>query len=102
VRELQNIIERGIVLATGRVLTLERSLLPVATEATTPPANVAPAPAAKADATSLDNIARQHILRVLEQTHWVIEGTKGAAQILNLHPNTLRSRMKKLRIQRPR
>ncbi|HEX4948480.1 MAG TPA: sigma 54-interacting transcriptional regulator [Blastocatellia bacterium] len=106
VRELQNIIERGVVLATGRVLTLERSLLPVATEplrATTEvTTSTTPATPAKSDVTSLDDIARQHILSVLEQTHWVIEGAKGAAQMLNLHPNTLRSRMKKLGIQRPR
>jgi transcriptional regulator with GAF, ATPase, and Fis domain len=39
-------------------------------------------------------------MTVLEQTGWVIEGAKGAAKVLNLHPNTLRSRMKKLGIQR--
>jgi formate hydrogenlyase transcriptional activator len=43
---------------------------------------------------------RQHILGVLKQTSGVIEGPNGAALILNLHPNTLRSRMKKLGIQR--
>lgn len=108
VRELQNIIERGVVLATGRVLTLERSLLP-AMQTTEPlrahvslaPPMPAPVVAAASDATSFDDIARQHILSVLEQTHWVIEGAKGAAQLLNLHPNTLRSRMKKLGIRRP-
>jgi formate hydrogenlyase transcriptional activator len=36
---------------------------------------------------------------VLKQTHGVVEGSKGAAKILNLHPNTLRSRMKKLGIK---
>jgi transcriptional regulator with GAF, ATPase, and Fis domain len=43
---------------------------------------------------------RSHILAVLKQTRWVIEGAKGAAKILDLHPNTLRSRMKKLGIKR--
>jgi transcriptional regulator with GAF, ATPase, and Fis domain len=38
---------------------------------------------------------------MLEQANWVIEGAKGAAQLLGLHPNTLRSRMKKLGISRP-
>ncbi len=111
VRELQNLIERGVVLATGRILTLERSLLPVVqtpeplrASASAPVSFASPPPAASPAspaATSLDDIARQHILTVLEQTHWVIEGAKGAAQKLNLHPNTLRSRMKKLGIQRP-
>jgi hypothetical protein len=40
-------------------------------------------------------------IRGLAATNWVIEGEKGAARILDVHPNTLRSRMKKLNIQRP-
>ena len=43
---------------------------------------------------------RRHIVGVLAQTDWVIEGPNGAATILGLHPNTLRSRMKKLGIKR--
>ena len=42
----------------------------------------------------------EHILVVLRQTDWVVEGARGAAKILGLHPNTLRSRMKKLGIRR--
>ena len=41
---------------------------------------------------------RDHIVKVLKQTNWVIDGPRGAAKILNIHPNTLRSRMKKLGI----
>ena len=44
---------------------------------------------------------REHILRVLHETGWKIEGAKGAASILNLHPSTLRFRIKKLGIKRP-
>jgi formate hydrogenlyase transcriptional activator len=47
-------------------------------------------------AASLEEVERRHIRAVLDQTKGVIEGAKGAAKILNLHPNTLRSRMKKL------
>ena len=43
---------------------------------------------------------KAHILEVLLQTNWRIEGPKGAALILGLHPNTLRSRMRKFGIQR--
>ena len=50
---------------------------------------------------SLEDVQRRHIESVLRQTNWLIEGERGAAQILNLNPSTLRSRMKKLRIQRP-
>ena len=50
---------------------------------------------------ALEDVERQHIITVLTQTQWRIEGAKGAAGILNLEPSTLRSRMKKLRIVRP-
>ena len=43
---------------------------------------------------------RNYILTVLEQTGWVITGPRGAARILELHPSTLRNRMKKLGITR--
>jgi transcriptional regulator with GAF, ATPase, and Fis domain len=43
---------------------------------------------------------RNHILVALEQSSWVIDGPRGAAKVLGLHPNTLRSRMKKLGIVR--
>jgi transcriptional regulator with GAF, ATPase, and Fis domain len=43
---------------------------------------------------------RQHILNFLGQTGWVVQGSRGAAKILALHPNTLRNRMKKLAIRR--
>jgi transcriptional regulator with GAF, ATPase, and Fis domain len=45
---------------------------------------------------SLESNTRSHILAALEQSGWVIDGPRGAAKILGLHPNTLRSRMKKL------
>jgi formate hydrogenlyase transcriptional activator len=49
---------------------------------------------------SLEHVERRHVLSVLQKTDWVIEGERGAAKILDLHPNTLRSRMKKLGIKR--
>jgi transcriptional regulator with GAF, ATPase, and Fis domain len=49
----------------------------------------------------LRDAERRHIESALAATNWVIEGNKGASKILGLHPNTLRSRMKKLDIQRP-
>ena len=44
----------------------------------------------------MENVDRPHILRVLEQSNWKIEGPVGAAVILALKPSTLRSRMRKL------
>ena len=49
---------------------------------------------------SLEANTRNHILAALEQSGWIIDGPHGAAKILALHPNTLRSRMKKLGIAR--
>jgi formate hydrogenlyase transcriptional activator len=45
-------------------------------------------------------VERNHILEVLMRTNWRIEGTEGAAALLKLNPSTLRSRMKKLGVQR--
>jgi transcriptional regulator with GAF, ATPase, and Fis domain len=55
---------------------------------------------ATSDSSSLEQVERRHIQSVLQKTDWVIEGDRGAAKILDLHPNTLRSRMKKLGIER--
>ena len=49
---------------------------------------------------TLEAMEREHILTVLRQTGWVVGGPRGAASVLALHPNTLRSRMKKLGIRR--
>lgn len=103
IRELQNVIERGVVLGQGNVLSLDPSLLQTETAGINAGGNLthadADGPAAtEAPPTSLEDVERQHIRAVLKQTGGVVEGPKGAATILNLHPNTLRSRMKKLGI----
>ena len=51
--------------------------------------------------TFVKEVERRHILSTLQQASWVIEGPRGAAKLLGLHPNTLRSRLKKLGIRRP-
>ena len=99
IRELQNVIERAVVLSPGSVLRLGKDLLPVTGEATERDATSASEVVASSPDT-LKNVERSHILQVLQETHGVIEGAHGAARILNLHPNTLRSRMKKLGIER--
>jgi transcriptional regulator with GAF, ATPase, and Fis domain len=50
---------------------------------------------------TLENVERNHIVRALNETKWVIHGKKGAAEILGINPSTLRSRMEKLGIERP-
>ena len=51
---------------------------------------------------TLQQFHRKHILEVLNQTGWRIEGPRGAAVVLGLNPSTLRSRMQKLGIQKPK
>jgi DNA-binding NtrC family response regulator len=95
VRELQNVVERAAILATNPVIDLPPDLVPLQTAS----GSVAPT---SPTAQTLEDLEREHILRVVRQTRWTIEGQKGAASILGLHPNTLRSRMKKLGIVRER
>jgi len=98
VRELQNIIERAAILAERPVLELDGLLdgAPATSKVAVP--RVAAAPVDKPQ--SLEDLQRLHILEVLQRTDGVVEGSGGAATILGLHPNTLRSRMKKLGLSR--
>jgi PAS domain S-box-containing protein len=92
VRELENVLERAVILTAGPTLEIGADVLPVDIEPL--------ASAAGASDATLEATERQHILTVLQQTDWVVEGPRGAAKILGLHPNTLRSRLKKLGIRR--
>lgn len=103
IRELQNVIERAVVLARTPILKLGNDLLPVRNAPTSE--CVAPLTdglSAQGEGLTLEQVEKRHIRDVLDQTSWVIEGHRGAARILDLHPNTLRSRMKKLGIERAR
>jgi len=101
IRELQNVMERAVVLCPGTILRLGTDLLPVTSSDREDAANQQSMPAEAVPTNSLESVERTHILQVLQDTRGVIEGPRGAARILNLHPNTLRSRMKKLGIGRP-
>ncbi len=89
VRELENVIERAVINTSGPKLHLADDLArPVHKEMPTP-------------LKSLEEIETDHIIRVLEETNWRIDGPKGAAKILDMNPSTLRSRLRKLGIQKP-
>ena len=107
VRELENVIERALVLSQGGVLDAAQGLVPLtpATAETAPGSVTSAAPAvsvahASSSAGRLDDVERAHIAATLDRVGWVIEGPRGAAQILDMHPNTLRSRMKKHGLER--
>jgi formate hydrogenlyase transcriptional activator len=87
VRELENVIERSVILTDGTQLKLDWFQT------------------TSNDAAQINNslieIERDHILNVLNKCRWKINGENGAAEKLALHPNTLRSKMKRLNIERP-
>jgi transcriptional regulator with GAF, ATPase, and Fis domain len=89
VRELENVLERAIILSPGKALRLDDPLR-------TPGREAGPAPDR-----SFDAVAREHVRAVLERCGWRINGPGGAAEVLAIHPNTLRSRMKRLGLARP-
>ena len=89
VRELQNVIERAVILSPGPVLRLAWDELPQR-----------PAPGAPAQVRTLEEVEREHILRVLQDTKWVVGGPNGAAAHLGLRRTTLLYRMEKLGISR--
>jgi PAS domain S-box-containing protein len=92
IRELENIIERGVILASTTTLTIDAEML-CASDA--PPD--AEAATRQGD---LNSVQRDHILSVLRKSNWVVEGDHGAAVKLGMKPATLRHRMKKLGIER--
>jgi transcriptional regulator with GAF, ATPase, and Fis domain len=94
VRELENVIERALILSRGSTLHVE--------DLAGGPALAASPPASPPSLQPLADVERDHIRGVLERCGWRVNGAGNAADVLGLHPNTLRFRMKKLGIARPR
>jgi formate hydrogenlyase transcriptional activator len=97
IRELQNVIERGVVLSKGSILRLGPDLLPTEGSDTSVEED---STAGQTKATHSKRYNANIILRVLGRTGGVISGPRGAGAILRLHPNTLRSLMNRLGIRR--
>ena len=89
VRELESVIERAVILCPGPVLQLADKL------------EISSASVSSTIRT-LEEVERNQIRKILSETRWRIEGKDGAAAILGLHPSTLRARMHKLGILRPK
>ena len=94
VRELINVVERAVLVSDGPMLQLAERIdslrIPASVEREFGEARE-----------SLAEMERVHILKILRETGWKIEGPVGAAATLRMKPSTLRARMKKLRIRRP-
>jgi len=106
IRELENVIERAVILSRGSELEIATLVLPGGVGAQGPKsgarAEVDPLPNLSGDGygRSLEDMERAHIVAVLKSTNWRIEGAGGAAQELKINPSTLRNRMRKLGIRR--
>jgi formate hydrogenlyase transcriptional activator len=127
IRELENVLERAVILVTGPALDIAPDLLPTppaagAGEQQLDPLHPVHSPLGAAGAVTrdardkpavpvtpqtpgqplprLEAVERDYIRTVLQHTGWVITGPRGAAKVLGLNPSTLRSRIKKLGITR--
>ncbi|MCU0415071.1 MAG: sigma 54-interacting transcriptional regulator [Ignavibacteriaceae bacterium] len=85
VRELENVIERAII--TSETISLNIESFPTDERSID-------------DNLPLEELERSHIIKTLEKTYWKISGPGGAAEILKMNPETLRSKMRKLGIKR--
>ena len=87
IREMQNLMERAVILSSGPVLRV--------------PLQDLAARAVVEDPQTLAEAERAHILAILEESGWVLSGARGAARRLGMNRSTLQFRMKKLGIARP-
>jgi formate hydrogenlyase transcriptional activator len=110
IRELENLIERAVLLSPGKELRvplseLKSSASVAGADPGTDAASGAMGPGGRAamapSISTLEEAERQHILRALRQTEWRIAGPKGAAALLGMKRTTLQARMRKLGIRRP-
>jgi chemotaxis protein methyltransferase CheR len=88
IRELENVLERAVINSSGPKLRLVDELKKPHKDLT-------------ATQKTLEDVERDHIVRVLEQTNWKVSGKNGAAGILGLNRSTLRARIRKLGIHQP-
>jgi transcriptional regulator with GAF, ATPase, and Fis domain len=100
VRELRNVIERAVIISQGTKLQLGDSLqsqsIPEAQTFTGLDADQLK------ESDTLEQGEYKLILRALKKVYWRVEGPGGAAEMLGVHPSTLRTRMRKLGISRPK
>lgn len=98
IRELENVIERAVILSSGTELQIPLNEMKLQTK--TGEHGMPRFESAVPESGSLESVEREHILRVLRETDWVVSGPNGAAATLGLKRTTLQARMKKLGITR--
>ncbi len=99
VRELKNVIERAVILSTGKVLRLDLSMPSLRADVDTLAAT------GESDdvmtETEMREFQKGNIVKALEQSNWKVSGTGGAAELLGVKPTTLADRIKTLGISKP-
>jgi len=90
IRELANVIERAVINSRGSVLRIGEDFSPSGDETLV-----------VASIRTLEEMERDYIIRILQDLRWRIDGPQGAARVLGINPSTLRTRMRKLGIQKP-
>jgi formate hydrogenlyase transcriptional activator len=113
IRELENFIERAVLLSPGKELRVPVGELKssdvsslagssaVGVDSSSSSSSLTSSTSSTSSISTLEDAERQHILRALRQTEWRIAGSKGAAAILGMKRTTLQARMRKLGIRRP-
>ena len=91
IRELENIIERAVILTAGDKLNIEDNLIRSSEHLDIQEGK---------STTTMEDVEREHIISILNQTQWQVHGNKGAAKILDINPSTLRTRTAKLGIKK--
>jgi formate hydrogenlyase transcriptional activator len=97
IRELRNVLERAVILSSGRALQIDARDLH---SGNGPPRRTARSE--KVADSTLEAVERAHILSTLHGTGWLVGGPNGAAAVLGMNRSTLQFRMKRLGIRRPR
>ncbi len=92
VRELEHMIRRAVVLCKGDVVEVSDLPLPAEATLSTP----------RVEAETQEKDDRQQILKALKTSNWIVYGDRGAARLLGMHPEKLRSRMAKYGLRRPK
>jgi formate hydrogenlyase transcriptional activator len=100
IRELQNVIERAVIISTGPALNVDVADLRFPKAGPAVETTTSPKPANGALHSVLEETERQQILKALKQSHWVVAGRNGAAALLGMNRSTLQVRIRKLGISR--
>ena len=101
IRELQNLVERAVILASGATLQIDNFEFNPHPGFETKSVMSGSSDVEENSPESLEEMERAHILKTLHHCSWKIKGSDGAAAALNIHPSTLRFRINKLGIKKP-